>query len=336
MTQTDNVLVSVQSFPDQLLQAWHEVNEISLPADYSNFLNVVLAGMGGSALGGRVVKWLTYSDVKVPFEVSTQINVPGYVGEQTLVIASSYSGNTEETIASLSAAQDKNAKVFVTSTGGSLAEYVNKYNVPSYIYDPIHNPAGQPRMATGYSIGSILALLSRLHLISISADDFQRAVEFIRHLTSAHEDAKMLADQIYGKIPIFIASEHLIGATHILQNQINETAKSFASLYDLPEINHHLMEGLSNPTDGVNKLKFLFIESDYYSDRIKARYPLTKEVVEKNNVDTYSFKLTGYDKLSQALELIQVGSYLQLDLGGLYGADPTSIPWVDYFKEKLA
>ena len=147
--------------------------------------------------------------------------------------------------------------------------------------------------------------------------------------------AKSIALKIKDTIPILVASEHLLGSAHSFKNQINETAKSFSSLFDIPELNHHLMEGLKYPAKAKELLNFLFIESNLYSPNVVKRYPITMDVVEKNSINYLKYTATLETKLMQAFEIMILGSFVSFYLALLNGADPKSIPWVDYFKEKL-
>lgn len=334
------VYEGIKLLPEQIRDAWESVSKINLPKSFDNLENATLLGMGGSALGGRMVKALFEKSLRAPFEICTQIYSPNYVSSKTLVIASSYSGNTEETITATLDAVKKGGQIFVLATGGKLADTKNEHNLEGLIFNPKYNPSNQPRLATGYSLGSILALLAKLNFISITESELDEALKEMTRFSlglSDYEDhqniAVSFAKNIKNSAPILVASEHLLGGAHTFKNQLNETAKTFSVLFDLPELNHHLMEGLKHPAQIKEFIKFIFFESDLYSQRIAIRYPITKEVVEKNNVSALSYKLRGTTKLAQQFELLIFSSYVQFYLGRLYQEDPTQIPWVDYFKE---
>ncbi len=171
-------------------------------------------------------------------------------------------------------------------------------------------------------------------MISISDEEVSQAITEVRQAQEEiKKQAQNLAEKIQGSIPVVISAEFLSGNAHILRNQFNETSKSFAAFSLLSELNHHLMEGLKNPSD--KKLYFLFISSGFYSDRMKKRVELTKDVVEKNNVKWGEYQPSGSSKLSQVLNVLSFGGFLTYYLAMLYGQDPSVIPWVDYFKEQL-
>ena len=132
-----------------------------------------------------------------------------------------------------------------------------------------------------------------------------------------------------------MAARRLMGSAHTMKNQMNENAKNFSALFDLPELNHHLMEGLRFPESNPATTMFWFIDSALYSPRLRQRLALTKEVVEKNQLTAEVWAATAATKLAQAFELIQFGAYISFYLSQLHQLDPAPIPWVDYFKEKL-
>jgi glucose/mannose-6-phosphate isomerase len=339
----DNLYASIETFSDQIEQAWDECQNIILPTEYKSVTNIVICGMGGSALGGRIIDSLLTENVRLPIEIFTEARLPFYVNERSLVILSSYSGNTEETLISAKDAVDKKAKIFGICSGGKLSDFLKANNLPAYVYNPSYNPSKQPRMGLGYPVASLLAILAKYKFIHLDDLDMKTSAEVIKKLSLEmapevdfkNNEAKLIAHNFHWKIPILIASEHLVGSTHTFKNQLNENAKTFACLFDLPEANHHLMEGLKNPAEALKKLYFLFIESNLYSDFVKKRYPITKEVIEKNGIECGSYKLISKTKLEQIFELITLGLNVSYYLAILNETDPTPIPWVDYFKAKL-
>ncbi len=341
---TDPVLDTIKAFSSQLLQSWEQVSSLTLSYDFDKILNVVLCGMGGSALGGRIVHSLTERSLHLPFEVVTGYHVPFYVGEQTLAILCSYSGSTEETLNAFHEAYEKRGQLFTITVGGKLAELAGEHQIPGYTINPEFNPSNQPRLALGYNVGSLLALFNKAGFLSISQEEFASAVhkaegyaqEFSPEMPEESNEPKRMINTLTSKIPVLIASEHLVGSAHAFKNQLNETAKTFSALFDLPELNHHLLEGLSFPAEEKKHLHFVFIESDLYSDRVKKRYAITKDVLDKNGITHSSYKVRSMDTLSQVFELLTFGSFVQYYLALKNNAKMMEIPWVDYFKEEMA
>jgi glucose/mannose-6-phosphate isomerase len=337
------VLETIKLYPDQLLQSWNEISKIKLPDEYRNINKVVLCGMGGSALGGRIVDSFLVNRIRVPFEIFNSYNIPNYADDKTLIIVYSYSGNTEETLSCANQAITRQAKVFVITTGGKLGEVMKDHKLPGYLFEPKNNPSGQPRLGLGYAIGSILAVFSQLEIAHISNEEVAGAAEMMRTEVRRYGEsvdekenlAMSFAGKLRNKAPVMVASEHLYGVAYAVKNQLNESAKTFSVIFPIPELNHHLMEGLKNPAKLRENLHFLFFKSKLYSDRIKKRYSLTAEVIEKNGYP-YSIFVTRSDKkLDQIFEVLVFGAYVVYYLSKDYRIDPMGIPWVDYFKKKL-
>lgn len=335
---------TIQKYSDQLKQSWEEVRGIHLPKEYCEVQNIVFCGMGGSALGARVVDAFAYDQLEVPLEIFNDYHLPAYVNDKSLVVVCSYSGNTEETLSDLhDKALERNAKIFGISTDGDLTNELERRHIPAYIFDPKYNPSKQPRMAIGYMCGAALGLLAGLRLIRLKDGEIYAAVKAMQEAglyygneTHAENTAFNLAQKLNNKMPVLVASEHLCGSAYTIKNQFNESAKTFCTLFELPELNHHLMEGLAHPAANKDLLHFVFFNSHLYDSRVQKRYPLTQEVVTKNGIAHSMFSPTGNDKLSQVFETLVFGSFCVYYLTKSYKIDPVAIPWVDYFKEQLA
>lgn len=330
----EKALESVKAFPDQCRQAWSETQELSVPNGYSNIKNIVICGTGGSRFTPLSIKECFSDRLKVPVEISHEYFLPNYVDSNTLVIISSYSGNTEEPVSCRIDAEKRNCKIALITKGGILSEVEKEKQYLSYVFEEKHNPSGQPRLGVGYMLFGHLGLLSKLNLIEISDLEVQEAVDNVVNFEYG-EKTKKIADIMFEKEVFIVTSEHLKGFANGFANQINENAKAMSSYRYISELNHHLMEGLSNPKDSKRKWLFLFIKSKLYSEGILKRYPITKEVVEKQGVETFDYELSSRSKLSDLLEAFLFSGYTTLYLSQKYGVDPTKIPWVDYFKEKL-
>jgi len=336
---------SVASYPKQLLYSWNETQRIFIPKEYQDLENVILIGMGGSALAGRIIKFLLSKRLRLPFDICTQYVPPNFVNKKTLVISSSYSGNTEETIFATHQAYKKQAKIFGISQNGSLLEFFKKKFIPHFTINSDLNPSNQPRMGLGFFLGCLFSLFDRLGIADVNQKEIKDSILTINEVISQHsfrEDKSQknilenYVNEIQGKFPLIIASEHLVGVAHAVKNQINENSKTFAVSFDIPELNHHLMEGLAFPSKLRQIVIFLFIESELYSQAVLKRYPLTKNVVEKNGYHYISYPIYSKTLLSQAFEVLTFGSLLSISLAKANNTDPLEIPWVNYFKKLLA
>lgn len=342
---TGKIVSSIRLLPDQMESAWEDIRGIELPRKYSQAQNVVMCGMGGSTLGGRIIDSLLVDRVRIPIEVMNGYHVPNYVNGQSFVFVSSYSGNTEEAISMGEEAIKKGADVFGTATGGELLEMFEKENLPHYKIDPKSNPSGQPRMGLGYSIASTLAVLAKCGYIHLSDDEFYRLVVTVRSFTkefdldipTSRNLAKSIASKLRDRAVILIASDPLVGVSHAFKNQLNESSKTFSALFDIPELNHHLLEGLMHPKKGRGVFHFLMMQSDFYSKRINKRFDLTKSIIgEKYGHEVSTFHPRSETKLAQIFEVLTLGSFVSYYLALLHDVNPTEIPYVDYFKEQLA
>lgn len=325
-----NVFASTELFVSQCRQILQDVQKLSFPKISVD--HVIVCGMGGSAYGAYVAQSLFKDVLKIPVYANNDYHLPGFATKQSLIILSSYSGDTEEVLSSAKEAKEKGFQITGMTTGGKLAEELKQQNLPFLFINPVHNPSSQPRLGTGYMVFGFLLLLERLGLVSLP-----EALNAINEVEKNNKDiksqAKSMAEKLVDTLPLIFSAELLIGNAHILRNQFNETAKVLAMFEDIPELNHHLMEGLVNPKD--KKIAAVFLESSFYSEVIKKRVELTQDVVTKNNGVVLSFNAVGTTKLAQALSTLSFGGYLSVYLSFLYGQDPSLIPWVDYFKQHL-
>lgn len=323
------VLASTGMFADQCEQAWREASAIRFPSSYQPIYNIVVCGMGGSRFTPRTIKELFRDRIKEPYEIVEDYTLPAYVDKDTLVILSSYSGTTEEVVSCREDAIQRGAKVTAVS---------QKAIAPvGYYFDPKHNPCGQPRIGGGYMLMGHLGILAALKLIDIDEKEVLEAISYARKIAStSKEQAKQLAMMLKDSHPFIVTSEFLRGFGNGMGNQINETAKLISDPRNIPELNHHLMEGLKRPDTLHQNGLFLFFLSRFYSTPVQKRYKITKEVVEKQLIKTHTVELAGPSKLAQVLEAYTLSGFTTFYMAMLYDTDPVAIPWVDYFKQELA
>lgn len=346
MSQKDSqhVYDSIVSLASQMRWAKQDLDKLEVPPEFKLAKNVVLAGMGGSALAGRMMKSLFEKQLRVPFEVVTDFYLPGYVGEDTLVILSSYSGNTAETLEVSIKAKEKGAMIFGMTAGGKLKDFLEENEIPRFIIDTKYNPSSQPRMSLGYTSIALVCFFAKCGFISITdlelGETMDEADKFVQKFSARtpgdQNSAKMLAHKLQGKIAVLVSSEHLYEAAHPFKNQLNENSKSFSTHFAIPELNHHLMEGLTFPASAKGVLHFIFFESQNYDPEVIKRYQLTKEVIDKQGYNFTAYSLESDSKFKQVIEILVLGSYTSFYLAMLNNIDPAPIPWVDYFKQRLA
>lgn len=336
MPDERNMLGSIDMLAQQVRHAWSATQSLTFPESVRSVQNVVLFGMGGSALGMDILRAVYSDSVKVPLLIVSDYKVPGYLQANSLAILSSYSGTTEETVMAAKTVQERTAHLAVVTTGGPLAELMQAKQLPGYVVEPTYNPCGQPRIAVGYGFTGMVRILQRAGLITVSDQEIDDAAHFMDGNRELLRDAAMeTAQRCEQKLVVFVGSEHLLGNVHAVANQTNENGKHFGCYFVLPELNHHLLEGLGNPA-AAKQLHFVFVESALYHPRVQKRYEITKQVLDKQGISYETFLPAAATPLQQAYEVLQWGSYASFYLAESHQIDPSPIPWVDYFKHALA
>lgn len=332
-----NYLKSIELLGEQINQAYHEAKSVKLPKNYNQVNKIVVCGMGGSQLGVDIVRHLFGQEVKLPLIQVRGYKLPKFVDSETLVFLLSYSGNTEEVLSVSKEAVKRKAKSIVVTTGGKLEKFAKQNKIPAYIFEPTNNPSGQPRMGNGYTMGALLSFLKKLKLINVGDGQIDKMVK--NPSSSARPDSdnkeiQRLSKKLMNKTPVIVSSEFLQGNAHLLANQINESAKQMALYFPIPELNHHLLEGLTFPKTNTKNLYFIFFFSDKYHQRNQKRYQVTQQVLAKQKIPFTQIEFKG-DKVSQAMAMLTFGSLLSYQLSKLNQVDPNKIPWVKYLKRRL-
>jgi len=333
-----NMLDRIKDLPKQVRDAWKLASTAQLPPAHGDVRNITVAGMGGSAIGGDLASALLAGDLKVPMSVHRDYGLPAYVGRDSLVIVSSYSGNTEETLSSFEEAQRRGARVLVLTTGGKISELARaaKYPVITFSY-----PA-QPRAALGYSLGLVLGSLTRLGFVRDLSSDIDAALADLARLEErVHEgartnDAKKLAIDLYGRI-IFAYGGGVLGVmARRVKGQWNENAKNWAAFDVLPELNHNAVVGFPYPDVAREAIAVLLLRSDHDNPRHKLRFDVTRELLDRVNVPHRTLQFNGASMLSEVLQLTLFTDYVSFYVALLNGADPSPVKSIDYLKDRLA
>lgn len=325
---------------DQAASAWKAGSALRLPAGVRS---VVVAGMGGSALGPHVVQSALFDRLRVPIRIVNGYGLPGDVGRGTLVLLSSYSGTTEETLAALKEARKRNAKVAGLCAGGPLAAALKRIKAPTLVFDRRLNPGNRPRLGLGYSIFGVAAMLAKAAALRLSAAEARDAVLVLRRSVARvapdvpflRNAAKRLAVRLAGRAVLWVAAEHLEGAAHAVTNMTNETGKHLAFWQPIPELNHHFMEGLGFPKSAVRAMNAVLVRSPLYAPRLAKRFPLTADVFRKNGVGVEDLPLRETTRFGQAMEFLVLGGHVTYYLALVHRVNPSPNPWVDHFKKAL-
>ena len=337
---TEHMAKAIYDFPDQLAQAMDIGKNFSAKTTFNKIQNVIVAGMGGSAIGGDVCRALLAAELNVPFLVSRNYNLPNWVNENTLVICSSYSGNTEETLSAFADAKAKGANICGISTGGSLTEKLNTDN-----YDIIAIPAGlQPRAALAYSIVPMLFLLRAQRLIGDSIfNDISNTVKLLR----VHRDeyAKevasnltyTLAASIYKTLPIIYGtSESTAVAALRWKGQFCENASMLAYHNELPEMNHNEIAGWENNAKLFDNMSVRWLTDSNDHDQVQLRQKITKRIIGMKNNNQHVIAVAGSSVRVRLLHLIHFGDWVSYWCAILHGTDPSPVIPIMQLKEELS
>lgn len=338
-----NMLGSLELLSEQIKQIVMQSDTVRVPKTYAKCANIIVLGMGGSTLGSHIIKSIFEAELDVPFEIVNGYQLPQFADKSSLVLVSSYSGTTEEPLQAMLEAKKRGCKLMIITSGGELAKRAKKQKIPALLFTTENNPCGSPRMGLGYSVVGQMILLALAGFIDLSDAIL---LQILNTITQADHlfgvDSKTIknpAKQIAGKLSArsvwYVASSHLAGSVHTAANQLNENAKHFGGSFLIPELNHHLIEGLQYPKSNSENLAFVLIESKLYDKKVQKRFEVTKEVLKKNKILFTSYTCLSKTKLLQAMECLVLSSYISFYLAMVEGIDPTAIPFVDFLKKAL-
>ncbi len=331
---------AIADLPRHCREAWAAARELALPPDYALAENAVIAGMGGSAIGGALLQGIIAGECPVPLVISRDYDLPAFVDERTLVIASSYSGNTEETLSAARQARERGARIIALASGGELLRLAKEWGAPTYTI-PFK---GQPRAALGYSLIPLLAIAQKLGWVADKSADVSDAAAVVEHwgaelaprVPAEENAAKQMALRLRGRIPFAYGAEHLAQVAARWQGQFNENAKNFAGHAILPELCHNVVEGFGHP-DGVGAPLTVFIlRSERYHPRNALRCDITGEVLDRNGIAWEAVRPRGGSRLAEVLSLVHFGDWVSYYLALLNGEDPTRIANIGHVKRRLA
>jgi len=337
---TLDMLGEIDGLPDQLQTAWQLGQTLPLP-EVGNLTSIVISGMGGSAIGADLVAAAVASTCPVPVTVHRDYGLPAFArGKGTLVIASSHSGNTEETLDSFEAARKQDCSMVAIATGGELARLAAEGGVPVWTFEH----AGQPRAAVGFSFGLLLALFARLKLIPDPARELMGAVAAMKEsqdslradIPAAQNPAKRCAGQLMGRWVTVFGAGPLAPVARRMKTQINELAKSAANFEFLPEADHNTLAGTLHPEEVMMPHTMnLFLRAPSDHRRNRKRLDLTKQAFMLEGLNTDFLDARGDSPLAHMWTLILFGDYMAYYLAMGYGVDPTPIQALVSFKAAM-
>jgi len=335
----EDMFGAIWNFPENLSDAYKLGNRIELLKNYNDIKSVVIAGMGGSAIGGDVISILENDNLKIPFLVCRGYSVPNWVDENTLVICSSYSGNTEETLAALDDALEKKAMICGVTTGGVLAEKLQSKNK-----DVIYIPSGlQPRAALAFSFVPMIMFLQKIGLLNskidswltITIDNLIRNRE-LHSLDTSENPIFELAEQLHNKIPIIYSDTSTLGIAAVrLKGQICENSKMLCYHNELPELNHNEIVGWENNSILFSNLFVLWLCDSNDSNRARSRQEVTQTILNEKGVDQFIVEMTGDLFQDRFLNMINYGDWLSYWCAIAHNTDPSPVDNIVRLKKEL-
>ncbi len=331
----------IYDFPQQLVEGARlgQITDLNL----ENFTpeNIILAGMGGSAIGGDLIRSYLIYELKAPFLVCRNYHLPKLVNHKSLVFISSYSGNTEETLSAYQEAKARKAKIIAITSGGNLLDECRKDGFP-FILIPKGFP---PRAALGYSYAPVMVILSRLKLIEDKSEEFEKTmnflkgkrVEYSKERETKGNPAKGLALELYGKAPmIYSSTDYFDAVGYRWKGQLCENSKVLAFNNYFPEFNHNELVGWKVLDHIREKLVVILLKDKEDHPRIQRRMKIVKDIIEKEKVKVIEIESQGENLLSRIFSLIQLGDFTSFYLAILNREDPTPVEVIDYLKRELA
>ncbi len=336
-----NFFQFICDFPNQVEEAPGLIKNLDLKSIGSDFTQVILTGMGGSAIAGDLLTHYLQDEFPIPFMVNRNYTLPNYIGPKTLVISCSYSGNTEETLNATKMALEKKASLIGLSSGGKLEALFTQNSLPL-----IKIPEGYPpRQALGYMFFPLLNLFQHLGFIKPKTADINETVHILKDLrernnpktTHNHNLCNHIAQKLYHKVPIlYTATEFLYPVLVRWRNQFNENSKVLAFSNVFPELNHNEIMGWEAPPEVLENFNVVFLRDESELERNQKRLEITKDIFKKNHVPIFEVFGEGSSLLSRIFSIIYIGDWVSYYLALLYEKDPYKIDSIQYLKDSLS
>lgn len=325
---------ALELFPEQIKITFGQAYSSDIPLMSPN--GVVVSGMGGSSNAAKIIQGLYEKELKFKFEVFNDYGLPSWLDEYTLVVANSYSGNTEETLSAIEVANKVGSKILGIATGGKIGEMVKSGAIHGAVISPGDtNPTGFPKTGLGVSLGGLIGALSKAGILNITESDLDESLKELVEIRKTW-NAKEAAEFIHGGMPILFGGRPLIGALNAGRNAMCEISRNLTQFYDFPEVNHVLIEATMKPDFVKEKSRYIFFNSDFYNDRVKLRFQITQEIFNKQGLKFQEYKLKSKTTLGQALELAHYCAWIGFHISMLDGVDPGPEPWIIELKNKLS
>jgi glucose/mannose-6-phosphate isomerase len=335
----EDMLSHILTLPQQVQEAWQLGQHLS-PGDENGYRQIIIAGMGGSAIGADMLAAYAAPVCRLPIHVHRDYDLPAWArGKETLVILSSHSGDTEETISSYQSAIANGCSTLAITRGGRIGQIAEEHGALQWNF--IH--AGQPRSAVGFNFMLPLAFLCRKGLLPDAGKDVAAAVDLMNAQAKslapespvAGNPAKRMAGQLINRWVTVVGAGYLAPIARRWKGQINEIAKAWAQFEFLPEIDHNTLAGIVNPECQLQQMMTLFLQSSCDHPRNRLRMDLTRQAFMLEGLNTDFIKAAGESPMEQIWSTLQFGDFLAYYLAMAYQIDPTPIPAIQGFKQQM-
>jgi glucose/mannose-6-phosphate isomerase len=327
----------IRALGHEIVRAWRNSESLSLPALPPSLDSVVVAGMGGSATAGDYFATLCSATAPIPVVVVRGGALPAFASDRTLVVVSSYSGETSESLACYDEARAQGAPVIAITAGGTLKARAAADGVPVVAIDYV----SPPRAAIAHTIAPLLRLGAMLELCpadDIAVDDAANECEsFIcgklaPAISSAENPAKLTAQALWRRVPLVLGGEHLAPVTTRFKNQLAENGKTLAIAETLPEAAHNIVVGLQTADDDASRIGVVLLDSAMYGAATRRVTDEMQALFEQHGVQVQNTPAPGTSKLAQMLTGTALGDYVSCYLALLHGIDPTPIPEIEHMR----
>ncbi len=337
-----NMRKLLYDFPHQGEKIVQLMEHIRLPSTYREVRNIVVSGLGGSSVGGDLLKNFLRDKINLPLIVNRSYTLPHWIGKDSLLICVSYSGNTEETLSTYKIGKKCGSKIIVISSGGELTELAKKDEFPHILVPEAGIP---PRTALGYLFFSQLLILKMLGFVNVEDDELSEATKTLENLREEidicnpqnENIAKKIAGEIYQTIPlIYTTYDYLEGVGIRWKTQINENSKNPVYCESLPELDHNEIMGWEGTKELVGKFSLILLRDKGESERMTKRIDITSSLIKGKAGKTLEVHSRGEMLLSRILSLVYIGDYVSFYLGILNGVDPTEIKSISNLKRGMS
>ncbi len=325
----------VEQFNAQMRDAIRIGQSTNLSVAKCDYRNIVIAGMGGSGIGGSVVSSILFDRLAVPVTVVKSYDIPAFVDKNTLFVACSFSGNTEETLAAVAQAQAKGAAIVGIMTGGELQQIAEQHHYPHILFP---GESKQPRANMGYSVFLLFYMLEACGLIDHGFEaDLQETVALCeQHEMAIRTQAQALALALHERLPVVYADARLESTAVRFQQQVNENSKQLCHVNAFPEMNHNEIVGWEHPQFLLAKTAVLLLRTGYDHPRVRQRMELCRPVFEAQGATVTDVKAEGQSLTAQIFYLTHLLDWTSVYLAEANGADPAPVAVINRLKEELA